>query len=309
MPNRDTPHKLVEAWLDFHRKELCRNLDAVFAFDGQGMEIWCRSEENSNYRKLQKIIKPLLNSHNVELYTTRPPKNDGEADTLPWADIPPSLAENRELRSYLRPFAGLTDPPRVSIITYVDEAGQTHTYTQVLPSPPGAAAANAIAADRVMRSRLIIWVKQVSNNNRIMRQFADDILELITIAFEPAFSAVMHKHAMDICQKHAKDLVKSIRDLNKNLSNAFPKPSAKVAKKEKEAKKEPPKPSSAVIDIANSIAADARDLSGRVYRFIYPSQHTVDLDELQRPSLLVSLDALEAEARDFEQALASLTVS
>ena len=308
MPNRDTHPRLVEAWLDFHRKELCRNLDAVFAFDGQGMEIWCRSEENSNYRKLQKIIKPLLKSHNVELYTTRPPKNDGENDALPWAAIPPSLAENRELRSYLRPFAGLTDPPRVSVITYVDEEGQTHSYTQVLPSPPGAAAANAIAADRVMRSRLIIWVKQVTNNNRIMRQYAEDIPELINIAFEPAFSAVMHKHAMDICRKHAKDLAKSIRDLNKNLSRAFPKPSAKTAQNKKEAKKEPPKPSSAIIDMTNSIAADARDLSGRIYRFIYPSQHTVDLDELKRPELLVSLDALEAKARDFEHALTDLSV-
>ena len=307
MPNRDTPPKLVEAWLDFHRKGLCRNLDAVFAFDGQGMEIWCRSEENSGYRKLQKIIKPLLNSHNVELYTTRPTKNNGENDTLPWETIPPSLAENSELRSYLRPIAGLADPPRVRVITYIDEAGQTHTYTQVLPSLPGAAAANAIAANRVMRSRLIIWVKQVTGNNRIMRQYAEDIPELINIVFEPAFSAVVHKHAMDICRKHAKDLVKSIRDLNKNISRAFPKPSSKTAQNKKEAKKEPPKPSSAVIDLANSIAANARDLSGRVYSFIYPSQHTVDLDELQSPGLLISLDALEAETRGFEQMLAKIT--
>jgi len=309
MPNRVTPPKLLEAWLDFHRKGLCRNLDAVFAFDGQGMEIWCRSEENSDYRKLQKIIEPLLNSHNVELYTTRPPKNDGESDALPWEAIPPSLAENRELRSYLRPFAGLTAPPRVSVITYIDETGQTQTYTQVLPSPPGAAAANAIAADRVMRSRLIIWAKQVTGNNRIMRQYAEDIPELLNIAFEPAFSAVMHKHAMGICRKHAKDLVKSIRDLNTNLSRAFPKPSSKTAQNKKELKKEPSKPSSAIIDMANSISAAARDLSGRVYRFIYPSQHAVDLDELQRPGLLVSLDALEDETRGFEQALARVTIS
>jgi len=308
MPNRDTPPKLVEAWLDFHRKGLCRNLDAVFAFDGQGMEIWCRSEENSGYRKLQKIIKPLLNSHNVELYTTRPTKNNGENDTLPWETIPPSLAENSELRSYLRPIAGLADPPRVRVITYIDEAGQTHTYTQVLPSLPGAAAANAIAANRVMRSRLIIWVKQVTGDNRIMRQYAEDIPELLNIAFEPAFSAVMHKLAMGICRKHAKDLMKSIRDLNKNLSRAFPKPSVKTSRNKKEAKKKHAITSSAVIDLASSIAADARNLSGRLYRFIYPSQHTVDLDELKRPGLLVSLDALEAKASDFEQALANLSV-
>jgi len=307
MPNRDTPQRLVEAWLDFHQKELCRNLDAVFAFDGSGMEIWCRSEENSDYRKLSKIVEQLLSSHDVELYTTRPPKDDGENDALPWATIPPSLAENRELRLHLRPFAELVDVPRVSVITYVDEAGQTHTYTEVLPSPPGTAAANAIAADRVLISRLIIWVKLVTRNNRIMRQYAADIPELINTAFEPAFSATLRRRAMDICRKHAKDLVKSIRDLNENISNAFPKPSAKTMKKIKEAKKEPGKPSSVVIEMANIIAADARDLSGRIYRFIYPSQHTVDIDELQKPGLLVSLDALESETRNFELALASLS--
>jgi len=300
MPNRDTPPELVEAWLDFHRKGLCRNLDAVFAFDGNGMEIWCRSEENRDYRKLQKIIKPLLNSHSVELYTTRPPKKAGEDDALPWTAIPPSLAENRELRSYLRPFAGFTDPPRVRVVTYIDEEGQTQTYTQVLPSPPGAAAANAIAADRVMRSRLINWVKLVTENNRIMRQYAEDIPELIHAALEPAFSTILQRLAMGICRKHAKDLVKSIQDLNKNLLRAFPKPAAKAAKN----KKETPKASPAVIEMANKIAADARALSGRIYRFIYPSQHTVDLDELQNPGLLVSLDALDAETRAFEQALA-----
>ena len=298
MPNRDTPPKLVEAWLDFHRKGLCRNLDAVFAFDGNGMEIWCRSEENSDYRKLQKIIEPLLNSHNVELYTTRLPKK-GDDDALPWAAIPPSLAENRELRSYLRPFAGFTDPPRVSVVTFTDSDGQTQTYTRVLPSPPGAAAANAIAADSIMRSRLISWVKLVTKNNRIMRQYAEDIPEFIHAALEPAFSAILQKLAMDICRKHTKDLVKSIRDLNKNLLRAFPKPAAKAAKN----KKETPNASPAVIEMANKIAADARALSGRIYRFIYPSQHTVDLDELQKPGLLVSLDALDAETRAFEQAL------
>jgi hypothetical protein len=60
------------------------------------------------------------------------------------------------------------------------------------------------------------------------------------------------------------------------------------------------------MEKADMIAAGARALSWRIYRFIYPDQHTVDLDELQRPGLLVSLDALEAEADDFNQALAGI---
>jgi hypothetical protein len=103
--------------------------------------------------------------------------------------------------------------------------------------------------------------------------------------------------------------VKNIRDLNKDISRAFPKLLARTAENKedkKETKREFPAALPAVIDKAYVIAAEARVLSGRIYRFIYPAQHTVDLDELQNPGLLVSLDALEAGAGRFEQALAKL---
>jgi hypothetical protein len=304
MPNRDTPPRLVEAWLDFHRQELCRDMDAVFAFDGHGMEIWCRSEENRTYRKLQKIIEPLRNSHKVELYLTRVPKNSKENEKILWTTIPPSLAENRELRSYMR-VAGPGSQPR--IVTFTDVDGNMHTY--VLPDSPAITAANAAAADNVLRSRLSAWGNSVLRNNRIMRQYAVDIPELIRTAFEPAFDAALRGRARDICRKHAKDLVKSIRDLNKNLSRAFPKPSAKTAGNKKETKKEVPVFLTVVMEQADGIAAGTKVLSGRIFRFIYPTQHTVDLDDLKRPGLLASLDALETEAGDFEKALANLRLS
>jgi hypothetical protein len=299
MPNRDTPPRLVEAWLDFHRRELCRNLDAVFVFDGQGMEIWCRSEETRAYRNLLKIIEPLQNSHSVELYTTRPPKNNDD-DKPSWMDIPPSLAENRELRSRLRP---LTLGAQTRVITFMDEEGAVQT--RVVTDPPGAAAR---AADSVLRSRLVIWANSVLENNRIMRQYAGEIPELLRTAFEPAFGAALRGRAKDICRKHAKDLVKSIRDSKNNLSRAFPGPSVKSVENKK-SKKESPAALPAVMERADELAARARDLSERIYRFIYPAQHTVDLDELQRPGLLVSLDALETEALDFEQDLTNLPAS
>ena len=302
MPNRDTPPKLVEAWLEFHREGLCRNLDAVFSFNGREMEIWCRSEENRDYRKLQKIIEPLLILHSVELYLTRLPKNNKENNNITWTAIPPSLMENRELRSYLRPYTGPGNPPR--IIVDIDEEGEI--YTRVLPDTPNVVAANTAASDRVLRSRLVYWANSVLRNSRIMRQYAADIPELIRASFEPAFGAILRRRASDICRKHAKDLAKSIRELNKNLSRAFPKPSAKTAKTKKESEKMPPEASSSVMGMADMIAAEASILSSRIYRFIYPPQHTVDLDELQKPGLLVSLDAFEAETSDFEQALTNL---
>ncbi|MDR0310774.1 MAG: hypothetical protein LBJ21_04220, partial [Acidobacteriota bacterium] len=287
MPNRDTPSALVKAWLDIHNEDLCRRLDVVFAFDGQGMEIWCRSEENRAYRKLQKIIEPLRKSHDVELYLTRPPKNGNESDKLSWEDIPPSLVENRELRSNMRP-STLGSGSRA--VTFMDADG--NMQTRVFTETPGAVAATA---DSVLRSRLVIWVNSVFENSRIMRQYAEDIPALIRTAFEPAFSAALHGRARGIYRKHAKELVKSVRSLRNYLSRAFPGPSAKAAEN-KEKKKESPAALPVVIERADGIAADARNLSGRIYRFIYPAQHTVDLDELQRPGLLVSLDALEADA-------------
>jgi len=306
MPNRDTPPKLIEAWLDFHREGLCQNLDTVFAFDGHGMEIWCRSEDNGSLRKLQKIIDSLQSSHNVELYLTQPAKDDGEDDSVTWTDIPPSIAENRELRSSLR--IQVEQINRPIVITLVDAEGQT--YTQVLPDVSGTSASSAaITSERILRSRLTVWANSVLRNNRIIRQYAADIPELLGVAFEPAFGAGLRGRAKDVCRKHAKDMVKSIRDLKKNLSYAFPKTPAKTAENKKAAKKESPAALSAVMDKADIIAADARALSGRIHRFIYPNQHTVDLDELQRPGLLVSLDAFEAEAGDFEQALANIHAS
>jgi hypothetical protein len=301
MPNRDTHPRLVEAWLDFHQEGLCRNLDAVFAFDGNGMEIWCRSEENRDYRKLQKITEPLRNSYNVELYLTQPPKNSRENKNITWTVIPPSLVENLELRSYLR-IPRQYNPPRI-IIT--ENALNGETYMRVLPDPPGTAAMNAITADRVLRTRLAAWANSVMKNSRIIRQYADDIPALMLASFEPAFGAILRGRARDVCRKHTNDLLKGIRDLNKSLSHAFPKPSAKTAAN-KEVKKESSEALSAVMEMANKIAAEAKVLSGHIYRFIYPTQHTVDLDDLQKPKLLVSLDALEAETRDFKQALANL---
>ena len=299
MPNRDTPPRLVEAWLTFHNERLCRNLDAVFAFDGQRMEIWCRSEDNRDFRKLQKIVEPLKNSHNVELYITRLPKNSGENNMVNWTDMPPSLAENRELLSYLRPPAG--SPPRV--ITYEDSEGQIQT--RVLIDNPGAMSANAANRNYILRSRLTVWANRVLGNNRIMQQYAEDIPELIGVAFEPAYNAALRGRAVNICKKHAKDLAKSTRDLKKDLARAFPRAgtSAKTAENKSAAKKEPPATLSAVIEKADMIATETRALSRRIYRFIYPDQHTVDLSELKRPGLIVSLDALEVETRDFERAL------
>ena len=292
MPNRDTPQKLVAAWLDFHQEKLCRDLDAVFAFDGQGMEIWCRSsQENAGYRKLLKILQPLRDTHQVELYSTLRPGSSMFAR----GSIPPSLLENKELRSSLRPHASMP-----SVVTVEDRYG--NISMRLVQGPP----------ERSLSSNIAEWANTVINNNRIMRQYAEDIPELIHVVAEPVFDTVSRRRALDICRKHVKELVKDIRDLNKKFSFAFPSKSVKAVESKaakKDTKKDPPPALSAVIEKADGIAADAAVLSGNIYRFLYPAEHTVDIDDLQRPRLLVALASLEAEARDFEQALAKLPAS
>ena len=306
MPNRTTHPKLVEAWLDFHREWLCRDIDAVFAFDGQGMEIWCRSgEKNDSYQKLLKIIQPLLNSHMVELYSTLRSGRGSGTSELSRSDIPPSLFENRELRAGMRPVPA-SRPPR--IVRVVDSEGNVEVI--VLPSPPEPISAREAASDRALRSNLASWANSVMKHRRIMRQYAEDIPELINVAAESIFDEVLRRSAMDICLKHVKELGKSIRDLNKKISYAFPKNSVKAvenkAGKKETKKKIIPAALPAVIVQAEAIAAAARGLYEQIYRFIFPADHTVDIDDLQMPGLLVSLNAIETDTRDFEQALTNL---
>jgi hypothetical protein len=54
---------------------------------------------------------------------------------------------------------------------------------------------------------------------------------------------------------------------------------------------------------ATAISSTAQDVARRIYRFIHPQQHTVDLDELRDPSLLESLAELRRMTHDFEIAL------
>ncbi|MDR1726975.1 MAG: hypothetical protein LBT74_03455 [Acidobacteriota bacterium] len=307
MPNRDTPTKLVEAWLEFHSEGLCRELDAVFAFDGAGMEVWCRSEENRSYRKLQRLLQPLQSAYGVELYATIPPGpeklDDGRADDR--GDLPPSLLENRELRAHLRPLPGLNmTQPRIFEEVVIN--GVRYVRELVISSSLGGALSPA-QAERVLRARLFAYARSVLEDGRIMRQYAEDLCELVQTALEPAFDAALRRRAALVCRGHAKDLAKSVEDLRKDLSYAFPKPKEGGGKPSGGGAS--PRPSSPPEYVAKTagIAVKARELSSRVYSFVYPTEHTVSLDELRRPGLVDALEAFEAEARDFAKGIATFS--
>ena len=72
-PTHHAPRKLVEAWLRFHEMDLCQEMDAVFAFNDSGMEVWCLVKDERSYQKLQELLEPLRATCRIELYTTRLP--------------------------------------------------------------------------------------------------------------------------------------------------------------------------------------------------------------------------------------------
>ena len=310
MPNRDTPPKLVEAWLEFHREKLCRDLDAVFSFDGPGMEIWCRSEENRSFRKLQQIIAPLRDSHSIDLYVTRPPKEKDAGEGV-WDDLPPSLVENRELQIYLRPRAwtNASAPRVITVIT--DEEGNTQVRV-LTPGFSDGALLSVNTSDRILLSRLYAYARSIMKNNLIMLQHAVDMPELIRTAQESAFGIPLRRRAREVCRDHVKDLVKSVERLRKDLARAFPRASinksSEPGKKKASSVSSSPSSLSAFIEGAETIAASALELSSRVHRFIYPTEHTVSLDDLRQPGLTASLEVFEAEIRRFERELAYFSV-
>jgi hypothetical protein len=278
MPIQDAPQKLIEAWLRFHKTELCQKIDAVFVYNRVGVEIWCVVTSDKNYRKLRQLFEPLERLYRIELYPTRPPvKKKSENDIYP----PPSLSENQELRANLGdPSIHLKDPLEDNLM--MDEI-----------FPP----------NEILKQRLVAFANQTLEWNRNIKRYAQDLPELISIALDPVGAPGLRAHAQAVCIEHAKNLNKTLRKLRKNMVFAHPKdvegiPSAPGMEKAETAEGDLP-------ERAERIFAAAQSLGRNVYRFIYPEQHTVDLDELRQSSLIESLRKLEGMVRDFQEKLDS----
>jgi len=276
----------------------------------------------------------------VDLYTTRPPEagkpaGDEDADADARGDLPPSLLENRELRDYLRPLPGLNLPqPRIFEEVVIDGVRRIR---EIRPGFSGGPALTPAAAERALRARLYAYARSVLENSRVMRQYTEDLRELLGVALEPAFGADLRRRAALVCREHAKDLAKSVAELREDVSHAFPEPKKEKGKQEEKEKKEKgrgsdksadkggntnkagedtagikktaPVPPSALVAKTEEAAGRARELASRVYRFIYPTGHTVSLDDLRNPGLVAALEAFEAETRALAGELADIPVA
>ena len=272
MPDRDTHPKLVEAWLRFHRDELCQKLDSVFVFDGAGVEIWCVVESRRHYERLQRLLEPLRGAFRVDLYPTRPAPDRKKKMEEP----PPSLCENRELR------ASLEDPFLRFESSLEDFPGRGAIF------PP----------DEVLKRRLMAYAEQLLGWSEKVRRYGSDLPGLASVAADPARSPHLRRTAGSVCRAHARNLGKTVRRMKKELSYAIPE----AGREPSDATDRAPRGGDAG-EGAEAVARAAGEVFRGVKRFLYPERHTVDVSDLQRPGLFGSLGELEGGAARLEKLL------
>jgi hypothetical protein len=109
--------------------------------------------------------------------------------------------------------------------------------------------------------------------------------------------------AVSACKAHAQNMGKILGKLEKNLKLAFPQ----AGKKERPSKVEKTGKTGITLKAnAEHISETSYNVVLNIRQFMYPSQHSVTLEELRRPSLLEDLSRLKRMVMDFQKALPNL---
>jgi len=268
----DVPLALRSLWLDYHQAELCQDLDSVFVFRPDGIEIWCAIQNEKSYQKLGELCKPLEGTLQFDLYPTRYPREKPkEEDRNP----PPSLMNNNELLSYLAdPFARRR----------MDETG-----VEIPQAGLGIS----------LKQRLMAFAEQTLESAERLKRYSTDLGALAWGASAPAADPGWRSRCRDVCGRHAREIEKVAQRLGDDLSRAFPR----GERPEKPEAAEVTRGGGSVRERADQLAVAAEEAARRVYRFIYPERHTVGLEELRQPGLIAALQNLEAMAAGLQNAL------
>lgn len=270
----DVAAPLLQAWLRFHEKEYCLDVDSIFVFQPKGIEIWCLANDAGDYQKLASLMEPLRKSYRIDIYTTY-------SDRLkkPYApeddDPPPSLWTNAELRAYYRdPFAGragMFDDPVA--------------YESVIANP-------------VLKRNLKLFSDQILEWKDKMERLAADLPPLAEAGYGPMQLADLRSLSRSVCRAHARELAKYASRLEENLSHALPRGSG--AGRPRPAP-EPSRKSADPRELARELSSEALHLGRRITAFFYPQAHTVPLGDLRESSLIDALKKLESSVADFER--------
>jgi hypothetical protein len=271
----ETPEEIFRIWLRFHEIDLCQEIDAVFVFNKNGMEVWSRIDDEKSYRKFKEMLEPLRSKYRIELYATQPLEDEDSKDN--W-NPPSSLWENSELRS------SLGDP--------------LSEYRQSLGFE-GMNDLTFYSANQMLKQRLLVYADQILERNLKIKRYAADLPALANLTVGSALSPEMRLKAGLICQQHARELEKELGKLEKSLKYAFPRSGGNDDSSF--APIQSGSPETVLANAAIQIALTTQSVAERVDNFIHPKQHTVDLDELRRPSILYDMERLQEMVSDFQE--------
>jgi len=278
IPGKSTPPRLQEVWLRFHESNLCQEVDAVFEFEANRMEVWSRADNEKSALKIRQLLEPLAGSHRVTLYSV--PALIEKKSRIE-NDPPPSLWQNYELRFNLGDSVART-------LRHLD-------FEDGLVSDPS-------LNNAILKQRLQIYAEQTLNRNKKMERYALDIMDLIRMASDPDVAPGMRSKAAEVGIKHVRNLDSLIGKMIASLTLAIPGPYKGGMPDSRT-----PVPDihgKTPLEMAWGVDLHARDLVRRIYRFIYPEDFTVDVDELRNSTLLESLRTLQITVRDFKGTLA-----
>lgn len=273
------PREVMEIYLRFHEEELCRGVDAVFVSQKNRMEIWCRVEDEGDYKKFLRMLEALSGSIRIEMFRSELSSDEGseEEDALP-----PSLWENDELRALLR--TPLLRPR-------TDEDSEMPLFM--------------ISPDEIFKQRLLIFSEQTLERSKNLERYAADLPALTRIALDPAIDPDLRDLAKKVSMEHSRNVDNQIGRLEKNLKQALPKG---IDSSESGLRRRSFITIEALPDLAAQISEHARSVAGSVYEFIYPERYTVRLDELRNPGLLNSLRMLRELDKDYMDKMARTSV-
>jgi len=222
------------------------------------------ADESRAMDKLRQRAEALRGSCRVDLYFTRLPRDQNHRDD---SQPPPSLWNNEQLRMHLQE-TGAWTPDGLAV------SEEQHT----LRDPAFA-----------LKSRIQLFADQTLEAGRRIRQYSVDMRELSRVALDPAARPEAAARARSIFLSHAAGLNRSLGRLDDNLKRALPIPSRGVQQTgEEKSPRAPVRPSESVAEIVRA----GESIHRRVYRFLYPDEHTVGLADLREPTLLESVAEL-----------------
>jgi hypothetical protein len=146
-----------------------------------------------------------------------------------------------------------------------------------------------------------MFAEQTLDWNQKMRRFGEDLPGLARAVFDPAAAPDTKLRAAALCLAHAQALDKLAEKLNRNIYIALPRASRNLKPSPNSEKRfeEEATPEDKAVAIFNT----SRNISQRIYLFINPQDHAVDLSDLKDPGLLESLKTLRSMLAAFQRAL------